>query len=73
MPKSEALPPSALEALRSVNFDWTRQLKSVWTDPPYHVPNINDRAADDIMNYFRLRTTRVRWFRRRELISNWGV
>jgi hypothetical protein len=56
MPKSEALPPSALEALRSVNFDWTRQLKSVWTDPPYHVPNINDRAADDIMNYFRLRT-----------------
>ena len=52
MPISEA----ALEAFRDVNFDYTRQLKSVWSDPSYHVPNINREAADDIMKYFLSRT-----------------
>ncbi|MFT4080708.1 ATP-binding protein [Rhodomicrobium sp.] len=52
MPVSEA----PLEAFRSVNFDWTRQLKSVWTDPHYHVSNINQSATDDIMDYFLSRT-----------------
>jgi len=52
MPVSEA----SLEAFRSVNFDYTRQLKSVWNDPPYHVPAINQAATDDIMDYFLSRT-----------------
>ena len=52
MPVTEA----ALEAFRAVNFDYTRQLKSVWNDPLYHVSTINRAAADDIMDYFLSRT-----------------
>src|SRR5262245_32735139 len=45
-----------LEALRSVNFDWTRQLKSVWRDPVYHVPSLHQRTLDDIIDYFADKT-----------------
>ncbi|WP_146618656.1 hypothetical protein [Rhodoplanes elegans] len=41
-----------LDAFRSANFNWVRQLKSVWRDPPYHVASLNDRAVDDIVSYF---------------------
>jgi hypothetical protein len=47
---------SGLDALRSVNFDWTRQLKSVWRDPIYHVPSLHQRPLDDIINYFAEKT-----------------
>jgi hypothetical protein len=47
---------SDLDAFRSVDFDWTRQLKSVWRDPPYHVPSLHERALDDILDYFKTKT-----------------
>jgi hypothetical protein len=40
------------EAFRSVNFDWTRQLKSVWRDPDYHVAGLHQQALDDVIDYF---------------------
>ena len=48
-------PKLAVAAFRSVDFDYTRQLKSVWTDPHYHVSEINRAATDDIMDYFQSR------------------
>jgi DNA helicase HerA-like ATPase len=45
-----------LKAFRAVDFDWTRQLKSIWRDPPYHVPSLHQRALDDIVDYFNERT-----------------
>lgn len=47
---------SELEAFRSVNFDWTRQLKSVWWDPAYHVPSLHEAVIDDLISYFKART-----------------
>ena len=47
---------TALEAFRGVNFDWTRQLKSIWADPAYHVPSLHAAAVDDIIDYFVSRT-----------------
>jgi Helicase HerA, central domain len=45
-----------LDAFRAVDFDWTRQLKSIWRDPPYHVPSLHQRALDDIVDYFKTKT-----------------
>lgn len=45
-----------LKAFRTVNFDWTRQLKSIWTDPPYHAPAVHEATLDDIADYFVSRT-----------------
>jgi hypothetical protein len=45
-----------LSAFRAVDFDWTRQLKSIWRDPPYHVPSLHQRALDDMVDYFKERT-----------------
>jgi hypothetical protein len=47
---------SELDAFRAVNFDWTRQLKSVWRDSHYHVPSMHRQAVDDIVDYFVLKT-----------------
>ncbi len=47
---------SEFDAFRAVNFDWTRQLKSVWRDPHYHVPGLHQRAVDDVIDYFFLKT-----------------
>ena len=47
---------SGLDAFRTVNFDWTRQLKSVWRDPNYHVPGVHQQAVDDLVDYFLLKT-----------------
>jgi hypothetical protein len=45
-----------LDAFRAVNFDWARQLKGVWRDPPYHVPGLHRQAVDDVRDYFFLKT-----------------
>lgn len=47
---------SELEAFRSVNFDWTRQLRSIWRDPPYHVPSLHRQDLDGLIDYFTTRT-----------------
>src|SRR6266849_488977 len=47
---------SELDAFRSVDFNWTRQLKSIWRDPPYHVPSLHRRPLDEIVDYFRTHT-----------------
>ena len=47
---------SELEAFRSVNFIWTRQLKSIWHDQPYHVPSIHQRVLDELAEYFLANT-----------------
>jgi hypothetical protein len=41
-----------LDAFRTVNFNWTRQLKTIWQDPPYHVPGLHQRVVDSVMNDF---------------------
>lgn len=46
-----------LKAFRSVEFDWTRQLRSVWHDPPYHLSSLHQGQLDDLVEYFE-RTTR---------------
>ena len=48
-----------LEAFRRVNFDWTRQLRSIWVDPADHVPELHKAAIDDIIDYFVSRTEAV--------------
>jgi hypothetical protein len=45
-----------LDALRSVDFDWTRQLRSIWRDSPYNVPSLHQRSLDEIVDYFKTRT-----------------
>jgi hypothetical protein len=47
---------SELDALRSVNFDWTRQLRSVWRDPPYHVSSLHHALLDNLIDYFARKT-----------------
>ena len=41
-----------LDVLREVDFNWTRQLRSIWRDPPYNVPDIHRDVLDDVMDYF---------------------
>jgi hypothetical protein len=45
-----------LDVLRAVDFNWTRQLKSVWRDQPYHAPEIHQDVLDDLMAYFLTHT-----------------
>lgn len=47
---------SELDALRSVDFNWTRQLRSVWRDQPYHVPAIHQKVLDDLVAHFLIDT-----------------
>jgi hypothetical protein len=47
---------SELDAFRSVDFDWTRQLKSIWRDAPYNVPSLHQRSLDEIIDYFKTKT-----------------
>lgn len=46
----------ALEALHSIDFEWTRQLQSVWRDPPYHVDDLNGDVAKRIIAEFLAKT-----------------
>lgn len=48
---------SELDLLREVDFNWARQLRSVWRDQPYNVPAIHRDVLEDVMDYF-LRNTR---------------
>lgn len=43
---------SLLSAFRAVDFDWTRQLQSVWRDSTYHVEALHKSIADDLLNEF---------------------
>ena len=45
-----------LKAFRSAEFDWTRQLKSVWHDPPYHLPSLHQQQLEDLIEYFERKT-----------------
>jgi hypothetical protein len=45
-----------LRALRSANFDWTRQLRSIWRDPLYHVSSLHRELLDDLVDYFARKT-----------------
>jgi Helicase HerA, central domain len=49
-------PMNKLDAFRSVNFDWTRQLKSIWRDPSYHVPSLHQDLLNELVDYFVIRT-----------------
>jgi hypothetical protein len=40
------------DAFRAVNFNWSRQLKSIWRDPPYHVPSLHQQVIDGVLNDF---------------------
>jgi len=42
----------ALAALRDVDFDWVRRLKSVWHDDPAHVSGINRNALEETLRAF---------------------
>lgn len=44
-------------AFRTASFDWTRQLRSVWRDPPYQVAGLHEGCIDDILAYFEARTS----------------
>lgn len=48
-----------LSAFGAVDFNWTRQVKSVWHDPPYHVPELHKKVVDDIVSYFLSKTVDV--------------
>ena len=45
-----------LDAFRSVDFDWTRQLRSIWRDAPYNVPSLHKERLDDLVDYFVRKT-----------------
>jgi hypothetical protein len=47
---------SELDVFRSVDFDWTRQLKSIWRDPAYNVTSLHQRLLDEIVDYFKTKT-----------------
>jgi Helicase HerA, central domain len=49
---------AGLAAFRSVDFGWVQQLKSIWSDPPYHVPALHQPIIDDVSDYFA-RSTRA--------------
>ncbi|OGT88132.1 MAG: hypothetical protein A2286_03670 [Gammaproteobacteria bacterium RIFOXYA12_FULL_61_12] len=45
-----------LAAFQEADFDWTRQLHSVWHDSAYHVEALNGQVADGLMSEFNRRT-----------------
>lgn len=45
-----------LDVFRTVDFDWTRQLRSIWRDTPYHVPSLHQGPIDDLIDYFARKT-----------------
>ncbi len=42
----------ALDAFRSVDFNWTRDLQSVWFDSPFQVNDVHHAVVDEIMEDF---------------------
>jgi hypothetical protein len=49
---------SALAAFQAVDFNWTRALRDVWTDPAYHVEEINKPIVDAVIAEFKATTKR---------------
>ena len=49
---------SALAAFQAVDFNWTRALRDVWSDAPYHVDEINGAIVDSVIDEFKATTTR---------------
>ena len=47
---------TALAALQAVDFNWTRALRDVWTDPLYHVDDLNKSTVDAIIDDFHAAT-----------------
>ncbi len=45
-----------LNAFRSVDFNWTRDLQSVWFDPPFQVNDVHRAVVDEIMEDFVAKT-----------------
>jgi len=45
-----------LTAFRAVDFNWTRDLQSVWVDSPFEVSDVHKHVADEVMEDFILRT-----------------
>lgn len=43
---------SELDAFRSVDFGYTRQLRSIWHDPAYHVACVHEARIADLIGYF---------------------
>ena len=46
----------AFEAFSSVDFNSTRQLPSIWSNPTFHVSSLHRESADEILKYFLSRT-----------------
>lgn len=43
------MPENILEALKRIDFDWTRRVKSVWRDSPFDVDNLNIKERQTIL------------------------
>jgi len=50
---------TAIEAFGAADFEWVRQLKSVWQDPPYHIDAFHDDVAKRIVEDFQSRTRKL--------------
>ena len=50
---------SALAAFQAVDFNWTRALRDIWADPPYHVDEINHAVVDAVIDEFVATTARA--------------
>src|SRR5258708_40272476 len=48
----------ALQALAPVDFNWTHDLQSVWSEPAFQVDELHRSRIDGIMNDFLSRTTK---------------
>jgi len=46
----------ALQAFRAVDFNWTHDLQSVWSDPFFQVDELNKTIGDRIIDDFLLYT-----------------
>jgi hypothetical protein len=46
----------SLQAFRTVDFNWTHDLQSVWSDPSFQVDELNKAIIDTIMDDFVLYT-----------------
>jgi hypothetical protein len=56
MPRASGGRDPALQALRDADFNWVRDLSSVWRDSPFHNEAIHPATLDDIAQHFFLRT-----------------
>jgi hypothetical protein len=50
---------TALDAFNRVDFEWVRQLKSVWQDPPYHIDAFHDDVAKTIVEDYKIKTRKL--------------